>query len=258
MVAPAPPQVPALLQVTGLCKAFDGRAVLHDVSLEVAQGETVAVIGPSGSGKTTMLRCLNHLERPDAGRITLDGVEVAGGHGGRELARRRRGFGFVFQRFNLFPHLSALDNVALGPRLALGEPRARARAEASARLEQVSMAAHAHKRPGQLSGGQQQRVAIARALAMRPRVILYDEPTSALDPELVAEVLAVMAQLARQGMTALVVTHEIRFARQVADRVVVMADGRVVESGPARSVIDTPGSATTRRFLEHFHAGVPE
>jgi len=242
-----------MLNVQGLHKAFAGRSVLTDVSFQVAEGETVAVIGPSGSGKTTMLRCLNHLEQPDGGHITLDGVDIAASVGGSELARRRRGFGFVFQRFNLFAHLTALDNVALGPRLAIGTPRKQAYAEAMARLEQVSMAAHAHKRPSQLSGGQQQRVAIARALAMQPRMILYDEPTSALDPELVAEVLDVMGQLARGGMTTLVVTHEIAFARQVADRVIFMADGKIVESGPARAVIDTPAEEQTRRFLAHFH-----
>jgi polar amino acid transport system ATP-binding protein len=242
-----------MLNVAGLHKVFAGRVVLSNVSFSVAAGETVAVIGPSGSGKTTMLRCLNHLEQPDAGRIILDCVDIGAAKPGRDLAKARRGFGFVFQRFNLFAHLTALDNVALGPVLSLGIPKRQAREAAMARLEQVLMAAHAAKRPAQLSGGQQQRVAIARALAMKPRMILYDEPTSALDPELVAEVLDVMGKLARDGMTSLVVTHEIGFARQVADRVIFMADGRIVESGPARAVIDAPAEEQTRRFLAHFH-----
>ena len=241
------------LDVQGLQKSYAGRPVLNGVSFQVAEGETVAIIGPSGSGKTTLLRCLNRLEQPDAGAIRLDGADVSGPATGREMAQRRRLFGFVFQRFNLFAHLTALDNVAFGPRLALGVPKRQALAEATARLDQVSMGAHGHKRPAELSGGQQQRVAIARALAMKPRMILYDEPTSALDPELVAEVLAVMAGLARDGMTSVVVTHEIAFARQVADRVIFMSGGDIVESGPPSQVIDAAKHETTRRFLAHFH-----
>lgn len=248
MVEPGRP----LLEVEGLSKRFGDTQVLHGVSFQVAEGETVAVIGPSGSGKTTMLRCLNRLEAPSGGRIVLDGAETGGAAGAREAARQCRAFGFVFQRFNLFAHLSALDNVALGPRLSLGLGRAEARARAVQGLEQVLLGAHAHKRPAQLSGGQQQRVAIARALAMRPRLMLFDEPTSALDPELVSEVLDVMRSLARDGVTMLVVTHEMEFARQVADRVVFMANGRIVESGTSRQVFEAPRHEQTRKYLAHF------
>ncbi len=241
------------LDVQGLQKAYAGKTVLDGVSFTVAEAETVAIIGQSGLGKTTLLRCLNRLEQPDAGVVRLDGQDISGVASGREMARRRTLFGFVFQRYNLFAHLTALENVAFGPRLALGVPRHQALAEAALRLEQVSMASHGGKRPAELSGGQQQRVAIARALAMRPRMILYDEPTSALDPELVAEVLVVMADLASTGMTSVVVTHQIAFARQAADRVIFMSGGAIVESGEARQVIDAPQNYVTRRFLAHFH-----
>lgn len=253
MVEPGRP----LLEVTSLEKRFGDTSILHDVSFQMAERETVAVIGPSGSGKTTMLRCLNRLEVPSGGRIVLDGVEIGGPVGARAAARQCRAFGFVFQRFNLFAHLSALDNVALGPRLALGLSRAEARERAAQGLEQVLLGAHGHKRPAQLSGGQQQRVAIARALAMRPRLVLFDEPTSALDPELVSEVLDVMRSLARDGVTMLVVTHEMDFARQVADRVMFMANGRIVESGTSQQIFEAPRHDETRRYLTHFHGRQP-
>lgn len=256
MVEPAP-----LLSVRDLRKSFGDREILKGVSLDVAAREAVVLIGPSGSGKTTVLRCFNQLETPTAGTITLAGEAVGGTmapdgsrwrpFGEARLARQRRRFGFVFQRFNLFPHLTALQNVALGPRKTLGLPKAQAEARAAAQLERVRLGGHLDKRPGQLSGGQQQRVAIARALAMEPELILFDEPTSALDPELVHEVLEVMRTLAREGMTMIVVTHEMGFARQVADRVVFMADGAIVEQGPADAVFAAPQAETTRRFLAH-------
>jgi len=213
-------------------------------------------VGASGSGKTTFLRCLNWLERPDAGDIRI-GTEVMGRTGAvvateRVLAAQRRLFGFVFQRFNLFPHLTALQNVALGPRRVLGQGREAAEALAERELRRVQLGEHMHKRPSQLSGGQQQRVAIARALAMEPRVILFDEPTSALDPELVQEVLDTMRALASEGMTMLVVTHEMRFARHVADRVVFMADGVIAEQGTPEVLFGAPADPRLQRFLRHL------
>jgi polar amino acid transport system ATP-binding protein len=224
-------------------------------------GETLVLIGPSGSGKTTVLRCLNHLETPSGGEITLAGDTVGGSYVGEaarwepmsetRLALQRRKFGFVFQRFNLFPHLTALQNVAIGPRKVLGVPKAQAEKRAAEQLARVSLAEHMDKRPSQLSGGQQQRVAIARALAMEPRLILFDEPTSALDPELVHEVLDVIRTLAREGMTMIVVTHEMSFARQVADRLIFMADGNIVEEGPPEDIFSAPREEKTKRFLTH-------
>jgi polar amino acid transport system ATP-binding protein len=220
------------------------------------------LIGPSGSGKTTVLRCLNHLETPSGGEITLAGETVGGSYVGEaarwepmsetKLALQRQKFGFVFQRFNLFPHLTALRNVAIGPRKVLGLSRAAAEARAVEQLARVSLADHMDKLPSQLSGGQQQRVAIARALAMEPRLILFDEPTSALDPELVREVLDVMGALAREGMTMIVVTHEMSFARQVADRLIFMAGGSIVEEGPPEDIFSTPREEKTKRFLTHI------
>jgi polar amino acid transport system ATP-binding protein len=257
MVSPMTP----LLKVEGLAKSFGERQILKGISFEVTDGETLVLIGPSGSGKTTVLRCLNHLETPDAGDIRLGdepiGYRLVGEFGRREalseagLARQQRQFGFVFQRFNLFPHLSALDNVAIGPRRVLGLSKAEARERAAAELERVKLGEHLDKRPSQLSGGQQQRVAIARALAMRPRLILFDEPTSALDPELVHEVLDVMRALAAEGMTMIVVTHEMSFARQVANRVMFMADGLVVEEGSPERIFGDPQDPRTRSFLTH-------
>ncbi len=248
---------PALLTIRSISKRFGDRTVLEGINLDVRQGETVTIIGASGSGKTTLLRCINWLERPDHGDVrianeiigrTLDGRAASEG----ELARQRRHFGFVFQRFNLFPHLTALENVALGPRRVLGVSRAVAEARAIKELARVRLEEHLHKRPSQLSGGQQQRVAIARALAMDPSIILFDEPTSALDPELVQEVLDAMRGLAAEGMTMVVVTHEMRFARGVADRVVFMADGSIVEEGPPGIIFENPQDPRLQRFLRHL------
>ena len=238
-----------VVSIRGVTKRFGTQAVLRDVSLDVAEGEVVAVIGPSGAGKSTLLRCVNQLERHDAGEIRIDGAAIGGRQRGRALAQLRARVGMVFQSFNLWPHLSALGNVMEGPLTVLHEPRAAARARAEALLAEVGLAEHLHKYPGQLSGGQQQRVAIARALAMRPRVILFDEATSALDPELVGEVLAVMERLAAGGMTMLVVTHEMGFARHVARRVVLMAEGQVVEAAPPADFFANPREERSRAFL---------
>ena len=248
---------PVLLEARDVVKRFGGRPVLDGVSLRVARGETVVIIGPSGSGKTTFLRCLNHLERIDSGAVLLDGTSVGYREGRRgpveqsprEIALTRRRIGFVFQRFNLFPHLSALDNVAVAPRRVLGLPQPEAEARARQLLARVGLADKEASRPAQLSGGQQQRVAIARALAMRPEVMLFDEPTSALDPEMVAEVIEVMRELVDEGMTMVVVTHEMGFARAAADRIVMMEDGRILEEGPAAAMISAPKHDRTRRFL---------
>jgi polar amino acid transport system ATP-binding protein len=250
-----------LLRVERLGKQFGERAVLRDVSMTVDQGETIAVIGPSGSGKTTLLRCINQLEQPTSGAVYLRETpigfrETAQGTRKalttRELARQRHEIGFVFQRFNLFPHLTALDNVAIGPTRVLGLNRLDAQKRAKEQLERVSLGDHTSKRPNELSGGQQQRVAIARALAMEPKLILFDEPTSALDPELVKEVLDVIANLAEQGMTMIVVTHEMRFAEHVASRVLFMDEGCIVEEGPPREIFRAPRVDRTRQFLSHL------
>ena len=211
----------------GVEKWFGKFQALNGIDLTVAESEVVVVIGPSGSGKSTFIRCINHLEPHDRGRIVVDGTELT--NDVRNIAEVRREVGMVFQSFNLFPHLTVLDNVTLGPRKVRRWPKAEAEAVAREMLERVRIPEQAAKFPGQLSGGQQQRVAIARALAMRPKVMLFDEPTSALDPEMIAEVLDVMRELARTGMTMIVVTHEMSFAREVADRVLFMADGEVVE-----------------------------
>jgi len=247
-----------LLSIEGLHKRFADKVILPSVSLQVGHGETVVLIGPSGSGKTTLLRSLNFLERPDGGTIRLKGQRIGLSEQGRilpeaELARQRSRIGFVFQRFNLFAHLSALDNVAAGPQRVLGLSRDAARARAQVALEKVHLAQHLGKRPAQLSGGQQQRVAIARALAMEPEMILFDEPTSALDPELVNEVLDVMRDLATARMTMMVVTHEMSFARNVAHRVVFMDAGAIVEQGTPGDVFGRPREERTRRFLQHLH-----
>src|SRR6185295_12989871 len=230
--------VPAL-HVEGLSKTFGMKAVLRDVDLEVQKGETVVIIGASGSGKTTLLRCISHLEMPSAGTVEVDGkpigrVAIPGGWKAaseRQLAIQRRCIGFVFQRFNLFPHLTALDNVAIGLRRVRGLAKGPARERAAEHLRKVFLTDHLDKRPAELSGGQQQRVAIARAIAMEPTIILFDEPTSALDPELVREVLDAIRVLATTGMTSAIVTHEMSFARQVAHRVIYMDEGAIVEQG---------------------------
>ncbi|HKU85524.1 MAG TPA: amino acid ABC transporter ATP-binding protein [Casimicrobiaceae bacterium] len=252
-----------LLRVAGLTKSFGARTVLNNVSLDIVKGETIVIIGASGSGKTTLLRCINYLERPTDGAIYLDGRRIGFvpiGEGSwqdaseRILARQRRAIGFVFQRFNLFPHLSALDNVSIGLRKVAGVPKRVARERAAEHLRRVFLGEHLDKRPSQLSGGQQQRVAIARAIAMEPDIILYDEPTSALDPELVREVLDAIRMAASSGMTSMIVTHELSFARQVANRVIYMDEGVIVEQGEPSALFAAPREARTRRFLEHFHS----
>jgi polar amino acid transport system ATP-binding protein len=244
-------------QARGVRKRFGGQEVLRGVDLDVSAGETLCVIGPSGSGKTTLLRCINHLEKIDAGRIWVGGDLVGYRQRGgrlhelreREVASGRAGIGMVFQRFNLFAHMTALENVTLAPVLVRKQPRPAASARARELLDRVGLSGKAGAYPSQLSGGQQQRVAIARALAMEPRLLLFDEPTSALDPELVSEVLDVMKELTRDGYTMIVVTHEIGFAREAADRVIFMDGGVVVESGPPRDIFTSPREERTRAFL---------
>ncbi len=256
----------AILRVEHLSKSFEATTILTDVALTVEKGEILIVIGPSGSGKTTLLRCIHCLEHPDRGTIVLDGVPFGRGDGPgawrpdppRELDAKRRRVGFVFQRFNLFANLTALDNVSIGPRRVLGVPAAEARTRAAALLGRLGLAEHAAKLPSQLSGGQQQRVAIARALSMDPLLMLFDEPTSALDPELVDEVLQTMRQLARSGMTMIVVTHELDFAREVGDRVLFMDGGRIVEEGRPEEVFSQPREERTRAFLRRLlRTGAP-
>ncbi len=255
----------AILRVEHLSKSFGPTVVLDDVGLTVEKGEILIVIGPSGSGKTTLLRCIHCLEHPDRGSIVLDGVPFGRGDGTawqpdppRVLDAKRRRVGFVFQRFNLFANLTALDNVSIGPRRVLGVPTAEARTRAAALLARLGLAEHAAKLPSQLSGGQQQRVAIARALSMDPLLMLFDEPTSALDPELVDEVLQTMRQLAREGMTMIVVTHELDFAREVGDRVLFMDGGRIVEEGRPEDVFSRPREERTRTFLRRLlRTGAP-
>lgn len=248
---------PLRIEVRALHKYFGELHVLKGVDLKVARGQKISLIGPSGSGKTTFLRCLNFLEVPSEGQILHDGQMIGRhdnvGHWVRppeaELARIRQRIGMVFQRFNLFPHLDVLSNVMAGPVKVLGRSRAEARDEAMVQLARVGLADKAKAHPAQLSGGQQQRVAIARALAMQPEVMLFDEATSALDPELVGEVLQVMHSLADEGMTMIVVTHEMEFARDVSDVVMFMDQGRVVETGPPEQIFDAPVSERTRSFL---------
>ncbi|GLY80825.1 amino acid ABC transporter ATP-binding protein [Actinoallomurus iriomotensis] len=247
----------AMVHAAGVRKRFGHLEVLNGIDLDVAAGEVVVVLGPSGSGKSTFLRCINHLETIDGGSIHVDG-ELIGfrAEGGRvrhlrkrEITRQRREIGMVFQQFNLFPHLTVLQNIVEAPTGVRREPSARAREHALELLRRVGLEDKAGAYPRQLSGGQQQRVAIARALAMRPKLMLFDEPTSALDPELVGEVLATMKSLADDGLTMIVVTHEIGFAREVADRVVFMDDGLVVESGPPSQVLENPANPRTKAFL---------
>lgn len=246
-----------LLRVIDLYKSFAASEVLKGINLEVNSGETITIIGPSGSGKTTLLRCINHLERPTAGHVYIEDRLIGERWDGsefrhvsdRELAKERTEMGMVFQRFNLWPHLTALENVTLGPLRVLRKPAEQARTEGRALLEKVGLAHKADEYPERLSGGQQQRVAIARALAMQPKLLLFDEPTSALDPELIGEVLNVMRALALEGRTMLVVTHEMRFAQDVADRVIFMDHGVIVEEGPPARLFSAPSHARTREFL---------
>ncbi len=249
-----------IVQIFDLHKDFGSTTVLKGVDLEVARGEVVVVLGRSGSGKSTMLRCINHLEKPTHGAVVVDG-EVMGYHekGGKlhemrpkEVARQRANTGMVFQSFNLFPHLTVMENIIEAPRRVRRRPEAECVADALEALSDVGLREKADVYPGTLSGGQQQRVAIARALVMKPSVMLFDEPTSALDPELVGEVLEVMKRLAASGMTMIVVTHEVGFARNVADRVVFMSEGRIVEQGPPADVIDNPSHEATRVFLSNL------
>jgi ABC-type polar amino acid transport system ATPase subunit len=239
-----------VLVVEGLHKHFGPLEVLRGIDLTVEEREVVALIGPSGSGKSTFLRCLNRLEHPNAGRIALGDIEVTGRR--VDLVKVRRHIGMVFQQFNLFPHMSVLENVIEGPVTALKTPRDQARILGLALLKKVGLADKAEGRPAQLSGGQQQRVAIARALAMHSKIMLFDEPTSALDPELTVEVLNVMKQLAEEGMTMIVVSHEMSFVRRVAGRLVMMDHGRIVEQGPPAEVFARPKEERTRRFLQEF------
>jgi polar amino acid transport system ATP-binding protein len=247
----------AVLRAEGVHKSFGRVDVLQGIDLEVQPGQVMVLLGPSGSGKSTFLRCVNHLEKIDAGRIWVGGELVGYREANgkvyelreREVATRRAMVGMVFQRFNLFPHMTALDNVTEAPVHVKGTSRSAATARARELLDRVGLGDKAMAYPAQLSGGQQQRVAIARALAMDPKLMLFDEPTSALDPELVGDVLGVMRDLARDGTTMVVVTHEMGFAREVADEVVFMADGVIVERGPARQVIDAPAKARTKAFL---------
>ncbi len=244
-----PPSSDTMLSLEGVEKSFGELRVLDGVDLEVRKGEVVCVIGPSGSGKSTLLRCVNLLAPPENGRIVLEGTEITGDDfdGGLDFVRRR--VGMVFQQFNLFPHKSALENVMLAPQTVLDRSRDESRERAEELLERVGMSDKISEYPERLSGGQQQRVAIARALAMDPHVMLFDEVTSALDPELIKEVLDVMRELAEEGMTMVVVTHEMGFARDVADRVVFMDAGVVIESGRPAEVLEHPRHERTKQFL---------
>lgn len=232
-------------------KSYGDNVVLDNVTLHVNEGEVVSIIGPSGAGKSTFLRCTNLLEQPDSGtiRIGTHAIDAGEEQSAKELEALRRTAGMVFQSFNLFPHLTALENVSLGQRRALGRSRAEADERSRALIDRVGMSDKYDSHPARLSGGQQQRIAIARALAMDPEVMLFDEPTSALDPEVGLEVLAVMKELAEEGMTMMVVTHEMQFARDVGDRLVVMADGGIIEEGAPNSVITNPQNERTKKFL---------
>jgi polar amino acid transport system ATP-binding protein len=251
------PAMEPVVRAERIRKSYGSLEVLKGVDLEVARGEVVCLIGPSGSGKSTFLRCINHLETIDGGRMWVDGNVVGYKQRGtklyelsdHEICKRRTEIGMVFQHFNLFPHMTVLDNLIEAPRRALKESKAVATERAMSLLEQVGLADKSHAYPRHLSGGQQQRVAIARALCMRPKLMLFDEPTSALDPELVGDVLNVMRDLAESGMTMIVVTHEMGFAREVADRVVFFDAGAVVEAGAADQVISDPRHERTQSFL---------
>ena len=246
-----------LVRIRGLRKSFGAQPVLDGVDLDVRRGEVAVLLGPSGAGKSTLLRSVNHLERPDAGFVEVGGEIIGYRHQGgrlhelghRAITRQRARVGMVFQQFNLFPHLTVVENIVEAPVAVHRVPRKRATAGALGLLERVGLGGRGSDYPRQLSGGQQQRVAIARALAMEPELLLFDEPTSALDPELVGEVLAVMKDLADTGMTMIVVTHEIGFAREVADTVVFLDGGRIIETGPPAEVLDRPRHERSRAFL---------
>lgn len=239
-----------MIEFNGVSKWFGDFQVLDDINLTVARGQRVVVCGPSGSGKSTLIRCVNRLEDHQRGEILLDGVAL-GDHAAAN-ADIRKDVGMVFQQFNLFPHLSVLENCMLGPRKALGLSKAEARERAREQLERVRIPEQADKFPQQLSGGQQQRVAIARSLCMQPKVMLFDEPTSALDPEMIAEVLESMIDLAQTGMTMICVTHEMGFARTVADTIVFMDEGRIVDSAAPDQFFNNPSSPRTREFLDQI------
>ena len=238
------------IQITGLNKWFGAFHVLRDIDLEVAQGERIVVCGPSGSGKSTLIRCINRLEEHQKGKIIVDGVHLTNDL--KQIDAVRSEVGMVFQSFNLFPHLTVLENCTLAPIWVRNQPKAEAEAAAMEYLERVKIPEQADKFPGQLSGGQQQRVAIARSLCMRPKIMLFDEPTSALDPEMIKEVLDVMVDLAESGMTMLVVTHEMGFASQVADRVIFMDEGQIVEQNSPQEFFNNPQSDRTKLFLSQI------
>jgi general L-amino acid transport system ATP-binding protein len=240
----------AMIQLERVDKFFGGFQALKDINMAVGRREVVVVIGPSGSGKSTLIRCINRLEKHDAGRIVVDGVEMSDDL--RNIQEIRREVGMVFQQFNLFPHLTVLENITLGPRQVRRWSKSQANQVAMELLERVRIPEQADKYPGQLSGGQQQRVAIARALAMQPKGMMFDEPTSALDPEMIKEVLDTMVDLAESGMTMICVTHEMGFAREVADRVVFMADGQIVEVGTPEHFFQNPQEERTKLFLSQI------
>lgn len=244
-----------VISLKSLAKHYGRFTVLDGIDLTVQQGEVLAIIGPSGSGKSTLLRCLNYLEIPDGGTITIGGTTIDAGRSvsRAELSALRRKVGMVFQSFNLFPHMSVLRNISLPQERVLGRSRKEADARSMQLLERVGLADKAEQYPIRCSGGQQQRIAIARALALDPEIMLFDEPTSALDPELGLEVLAVMRELAQSGMTMIVVTHEMGFAETVSDTVMIMADGHIVEKGPSREIMRNPQHERTQRFLRAVH-----
>jgi general L-amino acid transport system ATP-binding protein len=239
-----------MIQLVGVDKFFGDFQALKDINITIGKQEVVVVIGPSGSGKSTMIRCINRLEVHDAGTITVDGIVLSDDI--KNIQEVRKETGMVFQQFNLFPHLTVLDNITLGPRQVRNLPKAEAEQLGLDLLEKVQIPEQAYKYPGQLSGGQQQRVAIARSLAMNPKAMLFDEPTSALDPEMIKEVLDTMKELAQSGMTMIVVTHEMGFAREVADRVVFMADGEIVEVGTPEHFFESPSEDRTKLFLSQI------
>ncbi len=239
-----------IIEIEDMEKWFGDFQALNDIDLVVGRQEVVVVMGPSGSGKSTLIRCINRLEKHDRGRIVVDGIEISDDI--RNIQEVRREVGMVFQQFNLFPHLTVMENITLAPRQVRKKSKKEAREHAMQLLERVRIPEQAHKYPAQLSGGQQQRAAIARALAMEPKIMLFDEPTSALDPEMIKEVLDTMEELADSGMTMIVVTHEMGFARAVADRAVFMAEGEIVEVGPPEQVFEDPKEPRTQQFISQI------